>query len=300
VTAVERTLLAGSAALRPRGRRLRRLWRLVRAKPLGSLGALIVALLVLTALVAPLIAPYGYDDQNVRVRLHGSSLQHLMGTDTLGRDVFSNIVYGARVSMEVGLGSVAIATAAAVLIGMVGGYFGGPLDIVLQRFVDAWMSFPYLVIVLTIAAVFGTGLLNVMLLLGFGFTFGNSRVVRSAVLAVKGNAYVEAARATGAGHLRIMFRHVLPNVVAPVIVIATLGLGTAILAEASLSFLGLGVPPPNPSWGRMLTGSVRTYMERAPWLAIWPGAAISLAVFGINTLGDALRDLLDPRLRTAR
>jgi peptide/nickel transport system permease protein len=300
VSAISHPLLVGALPQQTRRGTVGRWLRLARAKPLGTLGALIVVVLLFTAVFAPLLAPYGYNDQNVRVRLHGSSLQHLMGTDTLGRDVFSNIIYGARISMYVGLGSVAIATVAALLIGVLGGYFGGWSDTLLQRIVDAWMAFPYLVIVLTIAAVFGTSLLNVILLLGIGFTFGNSRVVRSAVLTVKAHAYVEAARATGAGHLRIMLRYILPNIVAPVIIVATLGLGTAILAEASLSFLGLGVPPPDPSWGRMLTGSARTYMERAPWLAIWPGVAISLAVFGINMLGDALRDVLDPRLRTAR
>jgi peptide/nickel transport system permease protein len=261
---------------------------------------MLVVLLVLTAVFAPLLAPYGFDDQNITQRLQPSSADYPLGTDSLGRDVLSLIIYGARISMFVGLGAVLISVTAAVVIGTASGYFGGWLDTLLQRFVDAWMSFPWLVIVLTIAAILGSGLFNVILLLGLAFTFGNSRVVRSAVLSVKEHAYIEAARATGAGHGRIIRRHILPNIAAPVIVIATLGLGNAILAEASLSFLGLGVPPPDPSWGRMLSGSARTYMERAPWLAIFPGIALSLAVFGFNMFGDALRDLLDPRLRGTR
>jgi peptide/nickel transport system permease protein len=284
----------------PRRGGIRRWARLIRSKPLGALGGVLVVLLVLTAVFAPLLAPYGFDDQNITKRLQPPSADYPLGTDSLGRDVRNLIIYGARISMFVGLGAVLISVTAAVVIGTASGYFGGWLDTLLQRFVDAWMSFPWLVIVLTIAAILGSGLINVILLLGLAFTFGNSRVVRSAVLSVKEHAYIEAARATGAGHGRIIRRHILPNIAAPVIVIATLGLGNAILAEASLSFLGLGVPPPDPSWGRMLSGSARTYMERAPWLAIFPGIALSLAVFGFNMFGDALRDLLDPRLRGTR
>lgn len=273
------------------------LWRLVREKPLGAFGGLIVIGLMLCAALAPWLAPYGYDETNVRQRLKPPSAQFYFGTDNLGRDVFSRIVYGARISVTVGFGAVALGVLLATAVGVVSGYFGGIFDVVVQRLVDAWMAFPFLVILLSVMAVLGPGLLNVILSLGILSAANSSRVIRSAVLAAKENQYVEAARAAGASHLRIILRYVIPNVMAPIIVIATIGLGFAILAESALSFLGLGVPPPYPSWGEMLSGSGRSYMHKAPWMAIWPGVAISLAVFGFNMLGDALRDLLDPRLR---
>jgi peptide/nickel transport system permease protein len=273
------------------------LWRLVKEKPLGAFGGLIVVGLMLCAALAPWIAPYGYDETNVRQRLKPPSAQFYLGTDNLGRDIFSRIVYGARISVTVGFGAVALGVLLATAVGVVSGYFGGAFDVVVQRLVDAWMAFPFLVILLSIMAVLGPGLLNVILSLGILSAANSSRVIRSAVLAAKENQYVEAARAAGASHLRIILRYILPNVMAPIIVIATIGLGFAILAESALSFLGLGVPPPYPSWGEMLSGSGRSYMYKAPWMAIWPGVAISLAVFGFNMLGDALRDLLDPRLR---
>jgi len=273
------------------------LWRLVREKPLGAFGGLIVIGLMLCAVLAPWIATYGYDETNVRQRLKPPSTQFYFGTDNLGRDVFSRIVYGARISVTVGFGAVALGVLLATVVGVVSGYFGGIFDVVVQRLVDAWMAFPFLVILLSVMAVLGPGLLNVILSLGILSAANSSRVIRSAVLTAKENQYVEAARAAGASHLRIILRYILPNVMAPIIVIATIGLGFAILAESALSFLGLGVPPPYPSWGEMLSGSGRSYMHKAPWMAIWPGVAISLAVFGFNMLGDALRDLLDPRLR---
>jgi peptide/nickel transport system permease protein len=222
---------------------------------------------------------------------------HWLGTDNLGRDLWSRIVYGARVSVTVGFTTIALGIVLASLIGVSSGYFGGVYDIVVQRLVDAWMSFPYLVIILSVMAVLGPGMLNVILALSIIVAAINSRVIRGATLQVAANVYVEAARAMGCGHTRIILRHILPNVTATIIIVATIGLGGVILAESALSFLGVGVPPPYPSWGAMLSGSGRTYMFRAPWMAIWPGLAISLAVFGFNMLGDALRDVLDPRLR---
>jgi peptide/nickel transport system permease protein len=220
-----------------------------------------------------------------------------MGTDNLGRDVFSRVVYGARISVTVGFGAVLISSLLAAAIGITSGYFGGRYDMLVQRVVDAWQSFPYLVVILSIMAVLGPGLLNTILALGFLGAVGASRVIRGATISVVQNTYVEAARAVGAGHLRIMARYILPNVAATIIVLATIGLGAFILAESALSFLGFGVPPPYPSWGGMLSGSGRSFFYTAPWMAVWPGAAISLAVFGFNMLGDALRDVLDPRLR---
>ena len=271
--------------------------RFCRRKPLGAAGGLIVVGLVLLALFADRIAPYDFDETIAGARMRPPSARFWMGTDNLGRDVWTRVVFGARVSMTVGFGAVLLGTVLATVIGVTSGYFAGGYDTVAQRVVDAWQSFPFLIIVLSLMAVLGPGRLNVILALGVAGAAGASRVIRSATVAVVGNPYVEGARALGCGHLRILARHVLPNVAAPIIILATIGLGSAILAESALSFLGFGVPPPYPSWGGMLSGSGRSYMYQAPWMALWPGAAISLAVYGFNMLGDALRDVLDPRLR---
>ena len=272
-------------------------WRFCRRKPLGALGGLMVLAMLIMAFGADWIAPYSYDEALRDARLQPPSARHWMGTDNLSRDLWSRIVYGARVSITVGFGAVAITAILAAAIGVTSAYFGGAYDLIVQRIVDGWMSFPALVIVLSLMAVLGPGLLNVIVALAVLGTATQSRVIRSAALVVKEQAFVEAARAAGAGHARIILVHLLPNVAATVIILATIGLGVAILAESALSFLGFGVPPPHPSWGGMLSGSGRTYMDQAPWMAIWPGVAISLAVFGFNMLGDALRDVLDPRLR---
>jgi len=272
-------------------------WRFCRRKPLGAAGGLIVVGLVALALFGDRIAPYDYDETIAGARMRPPSARFWMGTDNLGRDVWTRVVFGARVSMTVGFGAVLLGTALATLIGVTSGYFAGGYDTVVQRVVDAWQAFPFLIIVLSLMAVLGPGRLNVILALGVAGAAGASRVIRSATVAIVGNAYVEGARALGCGHLRILARHVLPNVAAPIIILATIGLGSAILAESALSFLGFGVPPPYPSWGGMLSGSGRSYMYQAPWMALWPGLAISLAVYGFNMLGDALRDVLDPRLR---
>jgi peptide/nickel transport system permease protein len=272
-------------------------WLFCRRKPLGAFGGLLVFVMIFTAIFANWIAPYEYDETIRRARMKPPSAQFLMGTDNLGRDVFSRVVYGARVSVTVGFGAVLIANFLATFIGVTSGYFGGKYDICVQRVVDAWQSFPFLVVILSIMAVLGPGLGNVIIALGILGSAGASRVIRGATISIIENQYIEAARALGAGHLRIMLRYVLPNVTAPIIIIATIGLGGFILAESALSFLGFGVPPPYPSWGAMLSGSGRSFFYTAPWMAIWPGTAISLAVFGFNMLGDALRDVLDPRLR---
>jgi peptide/nickel transport system permease protein len=278
-------------------RSLRTVVWFVRRKPLGALGAVIVVAMLLMAVLAERVAPYGYDETIRGARMKPPGATHWLGTDNLSRDLWSRVVYGARVSVTVGFTTIALATVLATAIGISSGYFGGVYDIAVQRVIDAWMSFPYLVIVLSVLAVLGPGLLNVVLALAVIATAANSRVIRGATLAVAQHTYVEAAAALGGSHARIILRHVLPNVAATIIILATIGLGGVILAESALSFLGFGVPPPYPSWGAMLSGSGRTYMFRAPWMAIWPGVAISLAVFGFNMLGDALRDILDPRLR---
>ena len=253
--------------------------------------------MLVMAVFAEQIAPYGYDQTIRGARMKPPSAAHWLGTDNLSRDMWSRIVYGARVSITVGFLTIALAVVFATAIGVSSAYFGGAWDLLVQRLVDAWLSFPYLIIILSVMAVLGPGLGNVVISLAVLIAATNSRVIRGATLGAMQHTYVEAARAMGCGHTRIIVRHLLPNITATVIILATIGLGAVILAESALSFLGFGVPPPHPSWGGMLSGSGRTYMFRAPWMAVWPGVAISLAVFGFNMLGDALRDVLDPRLR---
>jgi peptide/nickel transport system permease protein len=269
-------------------------------KPLGAIGGVIVIAMLVMAVFAEAIAPYAYDETIRGARMKPPSAAHWLGTDNLSRDLWSRVVYGARVSVTVGFATIALGIAAATAIGVSSAYFGGTYDLVLQRIVDAWLSFPYLVIILSVMAVLGPGRVNLIISVAIIAAATNSRVIRGAALTVMQSQFVEAARAMGCGHARIILRHVLPNVTATIIILATIGLGAVILAESALSFLGFGVPPPYPSWGAMLSGSGRTYMFRAPWMAVWPGVAISLAVFGFNMLGDALRDVLDPRLRGSR
>jgi len=271
--------------------------RFAREKPLGTIGGVIILGLLVMAVFADRIAPYAYDESIARMK--PPSARFWMGTDNLGRDIWSRVVYGARISVTVGFATIALATLIATAIGISSAYVGGAYDIVVQRVVDAWMSFPGLVIVLSLMAALGPGLLNLILALSVLGAAGASRVIRGSTLSLMQNPYIEAARAIGAGHARVILCYVLPNVMATILILATIGLGTVILAEAGLSFLGFGIPPPYPSWGGMLSGSGRTFMYYAPWMALFPGVAISLAVFGFNMLGDALRDVLDPRLRGA-
>jgi peptide/nickel transport system permease protein len=271
--------------------------RFVRRKPLGAIGGVIVLALLVMAVFAGQIAPYAYDQSIVGARTKPPSAQFWMGTDNLSRDIWSRVVYGARISVTVGFATVALATLMATAIGVSSAYIGGVYDILVQRVVDAWMSFPALVVILSLMAALGPGLPNLILALSILGAASASRVIRGATLSAMANQYVEAARALGAGHVRIVLVYVLPNVMATILILATIGLGTVILAESALSFLGFGIPPPYPSWGGMLSGSGRSFMYYAPWMALFPGAAISLAVFGFNMFGDALRDVLDPRLR---
>ena len=272
--------------------------RMVKEKPLGTIGGGIVLVLFLVGIFAPLLAPYHYTFQDLTAILSPPSGRFLLGTDNLGRDLLSRIIYGARISMYVGLSVPAISTVMHLLIGGVSAYFGGKVDLMVQRFVDTVMCFPGLVLMLTVVAIVGPGLLQLILLLGIlGGLGGGNRVTRSVVIGIKQNVYVEAARAIGAPDRRIMIKHVLPNIMPIVIVSFSMGMGGAILAESTLSFLGFGIPPPYPSWGGMLSGNARRYMLDAPWMAIWPGVCLAVVVYGMNMLGDGLRDVLDPRLR---
>ena len=286
---------------------------LIREKPLGLFGAIVVILFIFAAIAAPLITPTGpntisYDPAD---RFAGPGLAHLFGTDNLGRDVYTRVVYGARVSMTISMVAVATSTVISLVLGIVSAFFGGWVDTAIQRFVDAFIAFPGLILILAVVAIFretqapflpAEGLFrteNVLLMVTIGTLLGvgSSRIIRGSTLVIINETYVEAARSLGASNARIMWGYILPNVMAPMITLATLGLGAAILIEASLSYLGLGVPPDVATWGGMLNREARAFMTQAPWLAIFPGLALSLAVFGFNMLGDALRDVLDPRLR---
>jgi len=272
--------------------------RLVREKPLGTIGGVIVLIFFVVGIFATWLAPYHYTFQDLTSLLSPPSAKYVLGTDNLGRDLLSRIIYGARISMIVGLSVPAITTALTLLIGGVSGYFGGKTDLMVQRFVDTVMCFPGLVLMLTVVAIVGPGLIQLVLLLGIlGGLGGGNRVVRSVVIGIKQNVYVEAAKSVGATNQRIMVKHILPNIMPIIIVSFTMGMGGAILAESTLSFLGFGIPPPYPSWGGMLSGNARRYMLDAPWMAIWPGLSLALVVYGMNMLGDGLRDILDPRLR---
>jgi peptide/nickel transport system permease protein len=266
-------------------------------KPLGTIGSVIVVVMLAAAVLADWITPYGFAQTSLRERFIPMSGAHWLGTDEIGRDLLTRLVYGARISLYVGFGAVALGSVLATAIGMLSAYFGGRLDLLLQRGVDAWMAFPGLLLLMSIMSMLGPSVWNITIVLGVAFGIQNSRIVRGVALVVKEHTFVESARALGAGHLRTTMTHILPNVMPTLIVVATTGLSTVILTEASLSFLGLGVPPPYPTWGGMLSLAGLDHMYRAPWLAIWPAVALSLAVFGFNMLGDALRDLLDPRLR---
>lgn len=259
-------------------------------------GALITIVIVVTALAAPLIAPYDPSAQDTSRRLEGPSSQHLLGLDDLGRDVLSRVLYGARVSLRVGFSVVFLASITGVMLGAIAGYFGGKTDTLIMRLCDILLAFPGILLAIALVAVLGPSLNNVILALSIIGWVGYARLVRGQVLKVREMEYVTAAKALGARAHRVIFRHVLPNVLNPVIVMATLGLAGAILSEAALSFLGLGVQPPTPSWGAMLT-SGRRYLGTANHLAIYPGLAIMLAVMGLNFLGDGLIDALDPKYR---
>jgi peptide/nickel transport system permease protein len=281
-------------------RSVRALSRFARRKPLGAFAGLIVLLLLFTAAFAPLIAPHGYDDQDLEAQLEAPSWSHPFGTDNLGRDMLSRIIYGCRVTVVVGFGAVALSMLIACVIGVVSGFYGGWVDILLQRLVDIWIAFPALVLLISIISLFKTtDRTHLIAAIGIILAAGSSRVIRSAALSVKAEPYVEAARALGCRDLRILLFYIVPNVVPVVIVLATVQLGAAILVEASISFLGYGIPPPYPTWGQMLGPAQLQLLRTDPYLSLFPGLAIAVAVYSFNILGDAARDVIDPRLRGA-
>jgi peptide/nickel transport system permease protein len=272
---------------------------LAKRYPLGGVGLAIVLAFILVALFAPYITAHDPLATNPSISLAKPSLDHLMGTDFMGRDLFSRVVHGARTSLAVAFGATALGVFFGVLIGLASGYLGGWVDLTTQRVIDMLQSLPTLILAMAMAAALGPSLVNTIIAIAIPKLPSIARVIRASTLSLREMPFVEAARAMGMSEMRIAFRHILPNTLAPLIVLATAGLGSAILVEASLSFLGLGVPEPHPSWGRMLSESAAEYVRTAPWLVIFPGLAITFAVFGTNLLGDALRDLLDPRQRTS-
>jgi peptide/nickel transport system permease protein len=277
--------------------RLTRFLRTSRANPLGVVSAVIILVMVIAAVFAPIVAPYDPTLTNPRVKLQSSSSAHLFGTDNLGRDVFSQIVYGARTSLWAGVSATVFGTILGSLIGMASGYAGGRIDMVVQRCMDALQALPLFVLLLVVVAAVGPSLWNIVWALSIGILPVAGRIIRGNTLSVKTESYIEAAQLVGCQPGRILLRHVLPNVSAYILVIASITIGGAILAEAGLSFLGLGVPPPTPSWGGMLANSGRRFFETQPSLALYPGLAITITVLAFNLLGDTLRDVLDPRLR---
>ena len=274
-----------------------RIGRIIRDQPLGSAGLFIVLTMFVAAIFAPVIAPYDPEENDFDAMFSPPMLTHLLGTDEFGRDIFSRIVWGARTAMLIGFTCAFAATTGGMLVGVGSAYFGGKVDIILQRFVDVFIAFPSIILALAIVAVLGTELYFVMVAITIPLLPNCARVVRSAALSIRGVPYIDAARACGYSHVRIVLRHMMPNVMAPSLIMLTTFLGQAILAEASLTFLGLGVQEPTPAWGLMLRSGAEEFAETAPWVPIFPGLAISMAVFGFNIFGDAVRDLLDPKLR---
>jgi peptide/nickel transport system permease protein len=271
--------------------------RFARQRPLGAFGAAIVALMVLMAGLAEVIAPFDPLATDYGAMLQAPSATHWFGTDAFGRDVLSRIIYGSRTALWVGFASSFLGATSGAIIGVTSAYFGGKIDLILQRFMDLLLSFPLIILALVIVVVFGTGTGNVIVAITVPMVPRCALVVRSSALALREMPFVEAARALGFGPIHIIIRHMLPNVMAPYLIMLTAFLGQAILLEASLSFLGLGVAEPEAAWGLMLSGAAVDFAERAPWMAIYPGIAISLSVFAFNLFGDSLRDALDPKLR---
>jgi peptide/nickel transport system permease protein len=281
-------------ATTPRAGLLHRVWRVGRRRPAALVGAAIVALFVIMAVSAPWLAttdPVRTDWSKIR---KAPTWAHPFGTDDLGRDGFSRVVWGARISMQAGVFSILLAMAIGVPVGLMAGYYRGALDQIIMRLTDAWLAFPFLILAIGLVTILGPSLTNATLAIGLGATPTYIRLTRGLVLSTKEEEYVQGARALGAGDLRVMARHILPNVASAILVQATVAIPTAVIAEAVLSFLGLGVQPPAPSWGTMLNAA-QQFLEQAPWMAYWPGLAIFLLALSFNLAGDGLRDVLDPR-----
>jgi peptide/nickel transport system permease protein len=272
--------------------------QLVKRQPLGAAGLAVVILMILMAIFANVLSPYDPEANSLEHMLVEPSWAFPMGTDQFGRDVLTRIIYGARTALYVGFAAATVGSFLGLLLGVASAYFGGRFDLIMQRIMDVFMAFPLIIIALAVVATLGTGTTNVIIAITIPFVPQCARVVRSSALAIREIPYVDAARSLGFGHSRIILRHMMPNVMAPFLIMFTSFLGQAILLEASLSYLGMGVQEPTPAWGLMLQGGAEEYAESAPWVAIWPGVAISLAVFGFNLFGDALRDVLDPKLRS--
>lgn len=297
MAATPQTMAALTRTTEPSGWRYEAL-KFIRQRPLGAVGAAIILLTSVVAGAAGWIAPYDPLANDYGAMLAAPSAQHWLGTDAFGRDVLSRIIYGSRTALMVGLGAAFLGATIGSLIGVASAYFGGRIDLVVQRVMDVFFAFPVIILALAVVAILGTGAGNVILAIATPMIPRCARVVRSAALATRELPFIDAARASGYGHARIVLRHMLPNVMAPILIMGTAFLGEAILLEASLSFLGLGVQEPTAAWGLMLRGAAVEFAETAPWMAIFPGLAISLAVFGFNLFGDSLRDALDPKLRT--
>jgi len=277
------------------GSHLKTFWR---QQPLGAIGGIIVILMIIMAVFAPILAPYDPELNAFEFMLSPPDWQFLLGTDQFGRDMLSRLIYGARTALFVGFTAEFVGAFAGLVLGVGSAYFGGRIDIIFQRVMDVFMAFPLIIMALAVVSVLGPGIENVIIAITIPFIPQCARVVRSTALSIREIPYIDAARALGFSHIRIILRHMVPNVMAPFLIMLTAFVGQAILLEASLSYLGLGVQEPTPAWGLMLQGGAEEYVESAPWVAIWPGIAISLAVFGFNLYGDAIRDMLDPRLRS--
>jgi peptide/nickel transport system permease protein len=296
-TTVELSHAPAAAPLAPRATAAEAVVRFIRTKPLGAVGGLIILGMMVVAVLAELAAPYDAYEGDYALQFARPSVEHWFGTDEFGRDVLSRIMYGARIALFVGFTASFVGCTIGGLLGVTSAYLGGKVDLLLERLMDVLLAFPQLILALAIASILGPAVQNVVIAIAIPIIPRAARVVRATALSVKENVYIEAVSALGAPRWRIVLRHIVPNVVAPYIIMVTAQLGGAILAEAALSYLGLGAAEPTPSWGLMLSGSALSYAEKAPWIPLFPGIAISLGVFGFNLFGDSLRDALDPKLR---
>lgn len=281
---------------KPKRGKLSESWRRFKRNRLAVAGLIIIVILILTAIFADFIAPYSYDQQNLQETFQAPSIKHLFGTDDFGRDTFSRIVYGSRISLEVGFVAVSISVIIGGTLGALAGYYGGKVDHFIMRGIDILLSIPQILLAISIVAALEPGLFNLMVAVGIASIPQYARIVQASVLSIRGQEFVEAAKAVGSSDFRIIFKHIIPNVIAPVIVQVTLGIAVAILSAAGLSFIGLGIQPPIPEWGAMLSGG-RSYIRAYWFMTVFPGLAIMITIFGLNLLGDGLRDILDPRLK---